>query len=300
MAKEPQGRHHLRRDRRDPHPVDVAASADHGAGDRRCRDRGGGSRRRDRASACARPENRQARSVAGGVCAVSESDQAAQQLRGQHHHRRRADHDGRRARAPGRDLQAGSRLAQHGLDEFRSVSDARPLQGFQARLGEALSRRLLRAHLQEHLRRHRIYSDHLRRKRHALRDRVLRHRSSLHARLFPRARPGEAAAVRAVGVRHSRRHRHASGRRRAYEAHRRPAVRQGLSLVGARRRAQSAPDRGMAAAMGGNVRVGLEDSLWIGPGQLAKSNADQVRRARAIIENLGPRDRDARTRRAKS
>jgi uncharacterized protein (DUF849 family) len=43
----------------------------------------------------------------------------------------------------------------------------------------------------------------------------------------------------------------------------------------------------MAAAMGGNVRVGLEDSLWIGPGQLAKSNADQVRRARAIIENLG-------------
>src|SRR4051812_37420657 len=43
----------------------------------------------------------------------------------------------------------------------------------------------------------------------------------------------------------------------------------------------------MAASMGGNVRVGLEDSLWIGPGQLAKSNADQVRRARAIIENLG-------------
>jgi len=43
----------------------------------------------------------------------------------------------------------------------------------------------------------------------------------------------------------------------------------------------------MAAAMGGNVRVGLEDSLWIGPGELAKSNADQVRRARSIVENLG-------------
>jgi uncharacterized protein (DUF849 family) len=42
-----------------------------------------------------------------------------------------------------------------------------------------------------------------------------------------------------------------------------------------------------AAAMGGNVRVGLEDSLWIGPGQLAKSNADQVRKARQIIEGLG-------------
>jgi uncharacterized protein (DUF849 family) len=43
----------------------------------------------------------------------------------------------------------------------------------------------------------------------------------------------------------------------------------------------------MAVAMGGNVRVGLEDSLWIGPGQLAKSNADQVRAARQIIEGLG-------------
>ena len=42
-----------------------------------------------------------------------------------------------------------------------------------------------------------------------------------------------------------------------------------------------------AAAMGGNVRVGLEDSLWIGPGELAKSNADQVRRVRQIIEGLG-------------
>jgi uncharacterized protein (DUF849 family) len=33
--------------------------------------------------------------------------------------------------------------------------------------------------------------------------------------------------------------------------------------------------------------VGLEDSLWIGPGELAKSNAEQVRKARAIIEGLG-------------
>jgi uncharacterized protein (DUF849 family) len=42
----------------------------------------------------------------------------------------------------------------------------------------------------------------------------------------------------------------------------------------------------MAAIMGGNVRVGLEDSLYIGKGQLAKSNADQVRRIRSILENL--------------
>jgi uncharacterized protein (DUF849 family) len=39
--------------------------------------------------------------------------------------------------------------------------------------------------------------------------------------------------------------------------------------------------------MGGNIRVGLEDSLWIGPGKLAGSNAQQVRLARQIIEGLG-------------
>nr|WP_253185891.1 3-keto-5-aminohexanoate cleavage protein [Novosphingobium sp. NDB2Meth1] len=43
----------------------------------------------------------------------------------------------------------------------------------------------------------------------------------------------------------------------------------------------------MAASMGGHVRVGLEDSLWIGRGQLAQSNAEQVTRVRQIIEGLG-------------
>jgi len=42
-----------------------------------------------------------------------------------------------------------------------------------------------------------------------------------------------------------------------------------------------------AAAMGGHVRVGLEDSLWAGPGRLAESNAQQVRLVRAIVEGLG-------------
>jgi uncharacterized protein (DUF849 family) len=42
----------------------------------------------------------------------------------------------------------------------------------------------------------------------------------------------------------------------------------------------------LAAAQGGNVRVGLEDSLWIAPGQLAESNADQVHRVREILEGL--------------
>ena len=42
----------------------------------------------------------------------------------------------------------------------------------------------------------------------------------------------------------------------------------------------------LSAAMGGNVRVGLEDSLWDGPGTLAKSNAAQVSRIRTVIEAL--------------
>lgn len=42
-----------------------------------------------------------------------------------------------------------------------------------------------------------------------------------------------------------------------------------------------------AAALGGNIRVGLEDSLWAGKGKLARSNADQVKLARKIIEGLG-------------
>ncbi|CAN5325794.1 3-keto-5-aminohexanoate cleavage protein [soil metagenome] len=40
-------------------------------------------------------------------------------------------------------------------------------------------------------------------------------------------------------------------------------------------------------AQGGNIRVGLEDSLWDGPGKLAPSNAVQVRRAVRLVETLG-------------
>jgi uncharacterized protein (DUF849 family) len=57
------------------------------------------------------------------------------------------------------------------------------------------------------------------------------------------------------------------------------------SVLGAGR--NQLPIAAMAAAMGGNVRVGLEDSLWIEAGQLAVSSAQQVQRARNIIEGLG-------------
>lgn len=57
------------------------------------------------------------------------------------------------------------------------------------------------------------------------------------------------------------------------------------SVLGAGR--HQLPVTTMAAAMGGNVRVGLEDSLWDGPGKLATSNAVQVRRIRQVLEGLG-------------
>ena len=43
----------------------------------------------------------------------------------------------------------------------------------------------------------------------------------------------------------------------------------------------------MSGLMGGNVRVGLEDSLWLAKGRLAQSNAEQVSAVRATLEGLG-------------
>ncbi|HEX7157244.1 MAG TPA: 3-keto-5-aminohexanoate cleavage protein [Burkholderiaceae bacterium] len=56
------------------------------------------------------------------------------------------------------------------------------------------------------------------------------------------------------------------------------------SVLGAGR--NQMPVATLSAAMGGNVRVGLEDSLWDGRGALARSNAAQVRRIRTILEAL--------------
>ncbi|SNS99867.1 Uncharacterized conserved protein, DUF849 family [Sphingomonas laterariae] len=57
------------------------------------------------------------------------------------------------------------------------------------------------------------------------------------------------------------------------------------SVLGAGR--SQMPIAAMAASMGGNVRVGLEDNLWGGPGRLAESNAEQVTTVRKILEGLG-------------
>ena len=56
------------------------------------------------------------------------------------------------------------------------------------------------------------------------------------------------------------------------------------SILGAGR--NQIPLATMGAAMGANVRVGLEDSLWSGPGKLAESNAQQVRKMRQVLEGM--------------
>jgi uncharacterized protein (DUF849 family) len=57
------------------------------------------------------------------------------------------------------------------------------------------------------------------------------------------------------------------------------------SILAAGRHQMSLVTQG--ALMGGNVRVGLEDSLWLGKGRLARSNAEQVAKIRRILEELG-------------
>lgn len=56
------------------------------------------------------------------------------------------------------------------------------------------------------------------------------------------------------------------------------------SVLGAGR--NQIPLASIGAAMGGNVRVGLEDSLWAGPGRLAASNAEQVALIRQVLEGM--------------
>lgn len=57
-----------------------------------------------------------------------------------------------------------------------------------------------------------------------------------------------------------------------------------FSVLGAGRHQMTLASIG--ATMGGNVRVGLEDSLYLGKGKMARNNAEQVTRIREILENL--------------
>ncbi len=106
-------------------------------------------------------------------------------------------------------------------------------------------------------------------------------------------RPGQAAAVRAADLRHPRRHRHRSRGPDAHEAHGRQPVRRRqylFSILAAGRHQMRLGT--MGAIMGGNVRVGLEDSIYLGKGQLAQSNAEQVTQDPQHPRRPLARDRD--------
>jgi len=153
-----QGHHHLRRHRGHPHAVDVAPSAGDSRRDRRtCRRRGRGGRR-DRAPARARPRNRQARPDTGSLRPLPPAHQAGDRRGREHHHRRQSLHAGRRADETGGRVQAGGSVPQHGLDQFRPLPHARPLQGVQVRLGETDARGHARPRLPQQLQGHRVYS----------------------------------------------------------------------------------------------------------------------------------------------
>ncbi len=140
----------------------------------------------------------------------------------------------------------------------------------------------------QHLPGHRIRAEDAVGDRHALRVRMLRHRASLQSELFPRAGPGEAAAVRADGVRPAGRHRRASGGRAAHEAHRRPAVRRQVSsgrcsapaAISCRSR-RWRPRWAATSASAWRIRCGPRRAGW------RHRTPSRCTLARKIIEGLG-------------
>ena len=175
-----------------------------------------------------------------------------------------------------------------------------PLQGIQARLGaRSTSRTAATSCSRTRSRTSSTSSQACCGERHPVRVRVLRHRAPLQPRPFPRPRAGPAAAVRPDRVRHPGRHRRPPRGRDAHEAHGRPPVRRrttSWSVLGAGR--NQMPIAAMAAAMGGNVRVGLEDSPVDRPGQARREqrragppSAADPRRARPRGREPGRRAR---------
>ena len=136
-----------------PHPVDVTLSADHGRADCgfshwRSAGRGG-----DFASACAQPGNRAAVQRPGALV-VSARHQSGLRRRGEYDDGRVGNHDagstaGRPDSCRTRDVQP-----EHGVDEFRAVSDGGKDQGLAVRLGKAVLGKLGRCGVQKHTARH--------------------------------------------------------------------------------------------------------------------------------------------------
>ena len=195
---------------------------------------------------------------------------------------------------PGRDVQAGSRLAQHGLDQFRPVPPARQVQGLQARLGEAASGGDARPRLPQHLQGHRVHprrpatttarasSSSATTSRHLYNLAHFADRGLVKPPFFVQSVFGILGGIgtHPEDVAHMKR----TADRLFGDEYR-------WSVLGAG--AASCASRRSRRRMGGNVRVGLEDSLWAGTGKLAKSNAEQVRAGAQDHRRARPRGRDA-------
>ncbi len=133
----------------------------------------------------------------------------------------------------------------------------------------------------------------VRRERHALRVRVLRHLAPVQPRAFRRSRPRQApffvqsvfGLLGGIGA-HPEDLAHMN--RTADRLFGSDYV---WSILGAGR--NQIPLATMGVAQGSNARVGLEDSLWIGPGKLAESSAAQVKKIRAGDRGAVAGNRDA-------
>ena len=223
--------------------------------------------------------------------ALPATHQAVDQRGRESDHRRRPLHETRGASQPARSVPARDGVAEHGLDELRPVPDARRfkefkhgwesayLEGAREFLFRNTFHRTSRLSCSDLGREHGTRFEfecydvgHLYNLAHFL-DREVRTSGRCSCRSVFGILGGIGSASRGCV---------------ANEAHCATgcsAKKYRWSVLGAGR--NQLPIAAMAAAIGGNVRVGLEDRLWIGPGELATSNAEQVRAARQIIEGLG-------------
>ena len=285
----PQSHHHVRGDRRDSHADDVAAPADHARRDRRKRasaPRAAGAaivHLHARAPDDGRPVQdpdlfRQflPRIKAASDVVVNLTTGGAQTMTVEERLQ------------PALQLQPEIASLNMGTMNFGLYEMLPRYQSWRFEWEPAVSGRQRSGHVQEHAEGHRRHPARVQRQRHALRARVLRHRPPVHGGAFSRPRPGAAAALHPVGVRHSRRHRSASGGRAAREAHGRPAVRRRLSVVGRRRRASPDVRRGRnrlcwAATCASAWKTACGSARASSP----TSNAEQVAKIRRILEELG-------------
>ena len=268
-------------------------SAGHAAGDRRRGGRRGRSRRGDRPSARARSGRRTSDAGSEVLPRLRRRHRAAQRRRDQFHDRRRGDDDHRGAPAAGAAAQARGRVAQHGLDELRALPDAEALHRRSSTTGSAP---YLAASDE------RIFKNTFKDIEYILTscaDNGTRFEIECYdighlytaAHFFDRGIVKPPLFIQSVfgilggigahpdDVAHMKR----TADRLFGDQYR-------WSVLGAGR--NQLPIAAMSAAMGGNVRVGLEDSLWLGAGQARRIECRAgARRARRSSKRWDSRSR---------